>query len=85
MFANLISRPEPRAFPTDNRKPRTEPLLQHVTLDLPARHAVGDAGARWLKIERALKAPSATPAMIGVAKADIKAMISELRILRAAL
>lgn len=36
MFANLISRPEPRAFPTDNRKSRTEPLLQHVTLRAPS-------------------------------------------------
>lgn len=83
MFA-LAPRPA-RAFPVDNRKPRTTPLIVHQDVSPEARAALNDATATFARIARALGSASAPPAIYGRARADIDALIAELQILRGAL
>jgi hypothetical protein len=83
MFANLISRPE-RSFPVDNRRGRTAPLQAQVTVTLEARQAFNDAAATFGKL-RPLGFTSAPVAVYEATPATIDQLISELRILRAAL
>ena len=83
LFAIPVRQP-PRAFPVDNRRGRTAPLQAQVTVTLEARQAFNDAAATFWKL-RPLGFTSAPVAVYEATPATIDQLISELRILRAAL